>query len=81
MEPAHQGLPHLPLPGELGEPDQSLGPLAVNQGVELPSDDHSGGGLFGSLESLLGGGSKAPEATAPRGKSSFDQVQERAHNR
>jgi penicillin-binding protein 1A len=79
MEPAHDGLPHLPLPGERESPEESLGPLAVNQDIELPSDEQSNDGFFGSLEDLFGGRSKAAQP-ATRKKSSFDQVRERSGN-
>jgi len=79
MEPAHDGLPHLPLPGERESPQESLGPLAVNQDIELPSDEQSNDGFFGSLEDLFGGRSKAAQP-ATRKKSSFDQVRERSGN-
>jgi penicillin-binding protein 1A len=81
MEVAHQGLPRLPLPGEREAPEESLGPLAVNQDVDLPTEDKSNGSFFGSLEDLLGGQSSASQNPGPKKKSSFDQVQERAHSR
>jgi penicillin-binding protein 1A len=81
MEPAHQGLPLLPLPGERDD-GGSLDALAGNEGIELPSEE-TDGGFFGSLEDLLGGGSNAAQKpkNGSRKKSSYQQVKERAANR
>jgi penicillin-binding protein 1A len=79
MEPAHEGLPQLPLPGEREGSEESLGPLAANQDIELPSEEQSNDGFFGSLEDLFGGGTKAAQP-GMRKKSTFDQVRERSGN-
>jgi penicillin-binding protein 1A len=81
MSEAHLGLPHLPLPGGGTPPEESLGPLAVNQDQDLAPEGKRDTGLFGSLTDLLGGRAPAPEKTSGRTKSSFDQVKERASNR
>jgi penicillin-binding protein 1A len=81
MEVAHQGLPALPLPGEREAPEESLGPLAVNQNIDLPSADKANGGFFGSLEDLFGGGSKPWQEQGGKGKSSYELLKERLSNR
>jgi penicillin-binding protein 1A len=82
MEPAHQGLPLLPLPGER-DGYGALDAIAGNDAIDLPSDEQNDG-FFGSLQDLLGGGS-SNAAQKPkdgsRKKSSYQQVKERASNR
>src|SRR5262249_13716261 len=81
MEPAHEGLPRLPLPGEHDMGEQSLGPLAANQEIDLPSDEQKNEGFFGSLEEFLGGRSRPAGQSDGKRKSSFDKLRERSSNR
>jgi penicillin-binding protein 1A len=80
MEPAHEGLPALPLPGD--EDGSSYG-MAENDDIALPSDQSSNDdGFFGSIGDLLSGRTRDPQSTGSTdGKSSYQRVKERATNR